>query len=266
MRAVGQPDRRRRARDLLQRDAMLEIAEPRAAILLLDRDAMQAERADLRPEIAGELVALVDFGGARRDLVARESLHGLADRVGGLAEIEIEHPMRVGDHGRAASWQAIRDQASAICVAKSLSRAGRTEKALMPRSPGAVPIRWFRRNIRYSMSLHPPVPRSMPPDAAMTALALPRARGCNSHQIALRRRLAAEATRRHQMHGTIELASDQHLAAAREHARSAAAGGLRSSPIPNCSRPIRSGRISTGCARKSRCTTARTACSARIGR
>ena len=36
--------------------------------------------------------------------------------------------------------------------------------------------------------------------------------------------------------------------------------------IPNCSRPIPSGRISTGCAGKSRCITARTACSGRIGR
>src|SRR6202790_5042180 len=84
---------------------MLEIAEPRAAIFLLDGNSVQAERADFRPEVAGELIALVDFGGARRDLVAGEIMHGLADRVRGFAEIEIEHPMRVGNHGRAASGQ-----------------------------------------------------------------------------------------------------------------------------------------------------------------
>ena len=99
MRAVGQADRGRGARHLLHRDAVLEIAQARAAIFLLDRDAVQAERADLGPEIARKLIAAVDFGGARRDLVLRKRMHRLADRVRGLAEIEIEHPMRVGDHG-----------------------------------------------------------------------------------------------------------------------------------------------------------------------
>src|SRR4051795_7937133 len=99
MRAVGQADRGRGARHFLNRDAVLQIAEPRSAILLLDRNPVQAERAHLRPEIARELIALVDFGGARRDLVARERINGLANRVRGLAEIEVEHPIRVGDHG-----------------------------------------------------------------------------------------------------------------------------------------------------------------------
>src|ERR1700724_1176749 len=79
---------------------MLEIAEASAAILLLDGNPVQSERADLRPEIARELVALVDLGGARRDLVAGKVLHRLADRIRGLAAIESEHPLRVGDHGR----------------------------------------------------------------------------------------------------------------------------------------------------------------------
>ncbi len=105
MRAVGQADRRRGARNLLDRDAVLEIAEPAAAIFLLDGDAVQAERADLGPEVARKLVALVDLGGARRDLVRRELLHRFADRVRGFAEIEIEHPLRVGNHGPAASRQ-----------------------------------------------------------------------------------------------------------------------------------------------------------------
>ena len=82
---------------------MFEIAEPGAAIFLLDGNPVQAERADLRPEVARELIALVDFGGARRDLIAGKIVHGFANRVRGFAEIEIEHPMRVGNHGRAAS-------------------------------------------------------------------------------------------------------------------------------------------------------------------
>src|SRR6267142_3961569 len=69
MRAVGQANRRRRPRNLLDRDAVLEIAQPRTAILLLDRYSVQAERADLRPQVARKLIALVDLGGARRDLV-----------------------------------------------------------------------------------------------------------------------------------------------------------------------------------------------------
>src|SRR6195952_5952784 len=80
---------------------MLEIAQPRPAIFLLDRNAVQAERADFRPQVAGELIALVDFLGTRRDLVAGKIVHRLAYRVRGFTEIEIEHRIRVGNHGRA---------------------------------------------------------------------------------------------------------------------------------------------------------------------
>src|SRR5260370_32917299 len=79
---------------------MLEIAESCAAIFLLDGNPVQAELADFRPEISWKLIALVDLVGARRDLVAREIVHGFADRVRSFAEIEIEHPLRVGNHGR----------------------------------------------------------------------------------------------------------------------------------------------------------------------
>ncbi len=79
---------------------MLEIAEAGAAIFLLDGDAVQAERADLRPEVARKLIAAVDFGGARRDFVLRKRNTGLADRIRGLAEIEVEHPMALGIMGR----------------------------------------------------------------------------------------------------------------------------------------------------------------------
>src|ERR1700710_838041 len=108
MGAVRQPDRSRRPRHFFDCDTVLEIAQTSAAIFLFDGDAVQAERAHLRPEVARKLVAPVDFGGARRDLVAREGIDGLANRIRGFAEIEIEHPVRVGNHGGAASGTSIR--------------------------------------------------------------------------------------------------------------------------------------------------------------
>ena len=100
MRAVGQADRGRGARDLLHRDAMREIAQPGAAVLLLDGDAEQAELAHLRPQIAREGVGAVDLVGARRDLVGREAAHAVAQHVGGLAEAEIEAAQVVPQHER----------------------------------------------------------------------------------------------------------------------------------------------------------------------
>jgi hypothetical protein len=49
MGAVTETDRGRGALDLLHRDDMLQISEAKAAILLLDRDAVETERAHLRP-------------------------------------------------------------------------------------------------------------------------------------------------------------------------------------------------------------------------
>ena len=96
MRAVGQPDRRAGARDLLHRHAMLEIAEAGAAIFLLDRDAVQAERAHLRPQVAREDIVAVDLVGARRDLVLREAADRLAQHVDVGAEPEIEARQALG--------------------------------------------------------------------------------------------------------------------------------------------------------------------------
>ena len=90
MRAIGQADRAGRTRNLLHRHAMLEIAEPCPAKFLLDRDAVHAELAQLRPQIARKGVAAVDLVGTRRDLVGGECAHTVAQQVGGLAEVEIE--------------------------------------------------------------------------------------------------------------------------------------------------------------------------------
>ncbi len=51
---------------------------------------MQAERAELFPEIGGKEIAGVDVGGARRDLVVGELLHAVAQHGDRLAEIEGE--------------------------------------------------------------------------------------------------------------------------------------------------------------------------------
>jgi hypothetical protein len=37
--------------------------------------------------------------------MGRKILHGIANRIRGLAEIEVEHSMRVGNHGGVASGQ-----------------------------------------------------------------------------------------------------------------------------------------------------------------
>ena len=104
MGAVGQPDGGRAAADLLHGDAVLEVAEARAAVLLLHRDAEQAQLAELRPQCARELVGLVDLGGDRRDLVGGEAAHAGAQLVGRLAEIEVERGKIVGDHGIGLRW------------------------------------------------------------------------------------------------------------------------------------------------------------------
>ena len=90
MRAVGQADGGRAARNLLHRDAMGEIAEPGAAQFLLDGDAEQPERAELRPQFARKFVRAVDLLGKRRDLVGGEIPHRLAQHFDIAAEAEIE--------------------------------------------------------------------------------------------------------------------------------------------------------------------------------
>src|SRR3712207_3672120 len=73
VRAVAEADRGGSAGDLLLGDDMLEIAEPKPAPFLLDRDAVQAELAHLRPELFRELVLLVDLGSDRLNFVRGET-------------------------------------------------------------------------------------------------------------------------------------------------------------------------------------------------
>ncbi len=91
MGAVGEPDRGRGTAHLLHRDAMGEIAHPGAAIFLLDRDAVQAERAHLRPQLHREPVGLVDLGRERRNLLLGKIAHAAPQHIDLWAEIVIEH-------------------------------------------------------------------------------------------------------------------------------------------------------------------------------
>src|SRR5215203_3372774 len=98
MRAVAQADGRRRTAEFLDRHDMLEIAEARAAILLLDSDAVQAKRAHLGPQLAWEAIGLVELGGDRRHLGRGKALDLITQRVGRLAQAEVESWHSIGDH------------------------------------------------------------------------------------------------------------------------------------------------------------------------
>src|SRR5437899_2251516 len=78
---------------------MLEIAQARAAIFLLDRDAVQSEFAHFGPQLAREAIGLVELCGDRRHLLCRKALHLVAQGIGGLAQAEVEGRHGIGDHG-----------------------------------------------------------------------------------------------------------------------------------------------------------------------
>src|SRR3546814_17450167 len=86
---IAEADRCRRARYLLDRDDMFQIAEPESAPLLLDRDAVEAEFAHRRPQfIAWKPVLAIGAVGERSDLFVGEARGGLADHIGGFYERE----------------------------------------------------------------------------------------------------------------------------------------------------------------------------------
>jgi hypothetical protein len=88
------------AADLLDREAVGELAAVRAAVLLREGDAGEAEVDDLLPGLGGEAVVLVDLGGDRRDLGAREVAHHRLDHA--LVVGEVETVLDVGEGGQAA--------------------------------------------------------------------------------------------------------------------------------------------------------------------
>ena len=104
MRAVGEANRSAGAAHLLHGDDMGEVAHIRPAEFLGDRDAMQAERAHLRPEMAGEFIRAVDLGGDRGDARIGEAAHAFAQHVDLLAKAEVEaRDGHVAGHGP-GSW------------------------------------------------------------------------------------------------------------------------------------------------------------------
>ena len=86
--------------------------------ILIVVDGVQTEIADLGPQVARELVRLVDLSRDGRDDVAREIAHGRSELVGCLAEIEIEGGEIVGDHA------AFSLQASPLASARIALRQG----------------------------------------------------------------------------------------------------------------------------------------------
>src|SRR5690606_1119975 len=98
--AVREADRRGRAAELLDDEHLREIAEPGAAELGLERDAEEAELAELGPQVARERVLGVDLRGPGRDALGREAPDVLAQHREVLVEAEIE--VEIDHHGSAS--------------------------------------------------------------------------------------------------------------------------------------------------------------------
>ena len=90
VRAIGQADRSRSATDFFHRDHVRQIAHIGPAIFLGDGNAEHPELAHLAPQVHRELVARVDLGRARRDLLLRKMLHCIAQCVDLFAKLKIQ--------------------------------------------------------------------------------------------------------------------------------------------------------------------------------
>ena len=90
MRAIGEADRRRCARDFFGRDDMRQVAHCGAAVLFFNCDPQQAQVAELAPKIHGEFIRPVNCLGTRRYLISGKSTHRVAKHVNFLPQSEIE--------------------------------------------------------------------------------------------------------------------------------------------------------------------------------
>src|SRR5690606_17085019 len=111
MRAVAEPDGGAGTAHFLDRDHMLEVAEAQSAVGFGHGNAVQAQLAHLRPQVAGEAIFAVDRLGAGRDDLVGESAHGLADHRRIVAEAEIEigccaHPTILSSRALASGGKA----------------------------------------------------------------------------------------------------------------------------------------------------------------
>ena len=90
MRAIREADRGRGARDFFHRDDVRQVAELGAAVLFLDRHAVQTESAELLPQVVREKVLAVDGRGAGRNFCGGKCLDRVAKRIDGVAQVEVE--------------------------------------------------------------------------------------------------------------------------------------------------------------------------------
>ncbi|MND89218.1 hypothetical protein D3C80_812680 [compost metagenome] len=98
MRTVGKADGSGSPAYLLHRHAMGEIAHVSTAVLFRNGDAVQAEFAHLRPELARKLVVAIDLGGERGYFIVGECSCAVAQRCDFRAEIGIENSGEVQTH------------------------------------------------------------------------------------------------------------------------------------------------------------------------
>src|SRR6476646_9588071 len=105
MRAIGEAHGSRTAADFFHGNDVFEIAETGTSPLFLDRDAVQAERAHLRPKLAWKHIGAIDLLCDRRDLVSGESANRLSQRVRGLAEIVFKRAVVGTGHTWTPFWQ-----------------------------------------------------------------------------------------------------------------------------------------------------------------
>src|SRR6185437_7200059 len=184
-----------------------------------------------------------DVGGAWRDLMGRKILHRLANGIRGFAEIEVEHSMRVGNHGGVASGQVMlllpsrshipchsachgsaalrrrlrRSPATNVLAGQDAAIRSSTVRigvALPPRIVVALPL----TRIASQSDLSPRCGERL--KKPQTFLALAGATGCNSPK---RRSPAPRGDRSSgsgPMHGTIDSDRDSQQRAARERAYS----------------------------------------------
>ena len=89
MRAIRKPDGAGRAGDFLHRHDMGEIAEPDAAIFLIDRDPEKTELTHLFPEFHRKLIRPVDLRRHRRNAVLRPAVGHLAQGLNLVSKGEI---------------------------------------------------------------------------------------------------------------------------------------------------------------------------------
>ena len=88
--AVGKSNGRRRARYLLHRHHVLKVAQLRAAVILVYRDAQQPQLAQPPPDPPGKFVLAVYLRGNWRNLCLREFVHSVAHQRDGLAQLKIQ--------------------------------------------------------------------------------------------------------------------------------------------------------------------------------